>query len=75
MDDIKPLLPQKPVRFLDQPRFRIRSSGLAYTTEKTYIHCVKRFIYFHKKQHTKDLGAAKIEQFFNPFGAITRMFT
>lgn len=44
MDDIRPRIPQRPVRFLDQLRMRVRQSGLACQTEQTYIHCVKQFI-------------------------------
>jgi integron integrase len=40
-----------------------RQQGLAYTTEKTYIHWVKRFIYFHNKQHPKNLTTVDIESF------------
>ncbi|MEH6468920.1 MAG: integron integrase [Porticoccus sp.] len=65
MDDIRHRLPANSPRFLDQLRHHIRSSGLAYRTEQTYIHWVKRFIYFHGKKHPKDLGAAEVEAFLN----------
>ena len=63
MDDIQHKIPNKPVRFLDQIRLHIRKSGLAYRTEQTYIHWIKRYILFHRKQHPKDLGMADIETF------------
>jgi len=56
MDDIRHKLQAKPTRFLDQLRLHIRQQELAYKTEQTYIHWVKRFIYFHNKQHPKNLG-------------------
>jgi hypothetical protein len=56
MDDIRHKPQAKPTRFLDQLRLHIRQQGLAYKTEQTYIHWVKRFIYFHNKQHLKNLG-------------------
>lgn len=65
MDDIKTPIPHQPTRFLDQLRYHIRQSGLAYTTEKTYIHWVKRYIYFHGKKHPKDLSTRHIEAFLN----------
>ena len=65
MDDIRPRIPQKPVRFLDQLRFHVRQSGLAYRTEQTYVHWVKQFIYFHGKRHPKELGPLEIENFLN----------
>lgn len=63
MDDIRHKLPSEPLRFLDQLRQHIRKSGLAYRTEQTYIHWVKRFIYFHDKQHPKNMGMAEVETF------------
>ena len=65
MDDIKHRLPVKPTRFLDLLRQHIRESGLAYRTEQTYIHWVKQFIYFHNKQHPKDMGVPEVEAFLN----------
>jgi integron integrase len=63
MDDIRHKLQAKPTRFLDQLRLHIRQQGLAYKTEKTYIYWVKRFIYFHNKQHPKYLATIDIEAF------------
>ncbi|MEZ5528424.1 MAG: integron integrase [Porticoccaceae bacterium] len=71
MDDIRHPIPPSPTRFLDQLRLHIRSSGLAYRTEQTYIHWVKRFIYFHRKRHPKDMGASEIE-FFLSHLSVTR---
>ena len=65
MDDIRHNIPEKPVRFLDQLRLHMRCAGLSYQTEKTYIHWVRKFIYFHKKQHPKDLGARHVEAYLN----------
>ncbi|TQV72568.1 integron integrase [Exilibacterium tricleocarpae] len=65
MDDIPHKLPDKPVKFLDQLRLSIRQAGLSYRTEQTYIHWIKRFIYFHNKQHPKSLNETSIEQFLN----------
>ena len=63
MDDIRHKLQVKPTRFLDQLRLHIREHGLAYKTEQTYIHWVKRFIYFHNKQHPKNLAMVDVEAF------------
>lgn len=65
MDDIRHRLPPKPARFLDTLRLHIRENGLAYRTEQTYIHWVKRFIYFHNKRHPKDMGVLEMEAFLN----------
>ena len=63
MDDVRQRLPSKPTRFIDQLRLHVRNSGLAYQTEKTYIHWVKRFIYFNNKQHPKNAGMKEVESF------------
>ena len=68
MDDIRHKLPAKPARFIDCLRLHIRESGLAYRTEQTYIHWVKRFIHFHNKRHPKEMGVAEIEAFLSYIG-------
>ena len=58
MDDIR----QKIHSFLNQLRLHIRQHGLAYKTEQTYVHWVKRFIYFHNKQVlTNPLGPTALD--------------
>lgn len=49
MDDIRQRLPSKLTRFIDQLRLHVRNSGLAYQTEKTYIHWIKRSIFIDNK--------------------------
>jgi hypothetical protein len=63
MDDMRHKLKAKPTRFLDQLRLHIRQQGLAYKTEQTYVYWAKRFIYFHNKQHPKNLGSVDVEAF------------
>ena len=65
MDDIRPPLPDKPVRFLDQFRLFIRRDGLSYKTEKTYLYWARFYIHFHNKRHPKEMGAAEVEAFLN----------
>jgi integron integrase len=65
MDDIPVKIAVKPIRFLDQLRLHLRKSGLAYKTEQTYVHWVKRFIIFNQKKHPKDLGMLQVEEFLN----------
>lgn len=57
--DVPPSLPAAPSRFIDRLRAFIRSRNLAYTTEKTYVHWVLRYIRFHGRKHPpprKDIG-------------------
>jgi integrase len=68
MDDIRPAVPQEPVRFMDQLRRRMRDSGYAWKTEKTYIHWIRRFIIFHNKKHPQTLSATHVEQYLSYLG-------
>lgn len=61
--DVPPKLPDNPIRFMDQFRALIRSRNLAYKTEQTYCHWVKRFIRFHNMQHPSTCSAKDVEQF------------
>ncbi|WP_243454036.1 integron integrase [Oceanisphaera pacifica] len=61
--DIPPKLPDKPVRFMDQLRLLIRSRNLAYKTEQTYCHWIKRFIRFNEMRHPATCSTAEVEQF------------
>lgn len=63
MDDIRPLLPTKPTRFMDQLRECMRAKQLAYRTEKTYCGWVVDFIRFHNKQHPSTLNAQHIDEY------------
>lgn len=53
----------QPKRLLDQVRDAIDLKHYARSTEQTYIHWIKRYIFFHNKRHPKDMGAAEVEQF------------
>jgi hypothetical protein len=44
-------------QFIDRLRAFIRSRNLAYTTEKTYVHWVLRYIRFHGRKHPQTLSA------------------
>jgi site-specific recombinase XerD len=49
--------------FLDQVRKVIRISHFSYSTEKSYIDWIYRYILFHDKKHTKEMGAREIGEF------------
>jgi len=65
MDDIPPIIPTKPVRFMDRLRAFIRAQGLAYKTEKTYLFWVLRYVRFHNKRHPEQMGEQEISAFLN----------
>lgn len=53
----------KPKRLYDQVREELRLRHYAYRTEQTYLHWIRRYIYFHNKRHPRDMGAAEIRAF------------
>lgn len=63
-DDMPNHLAQKrKPRLLDQVRHAIRRKHYSYSTEKTYIDWIKRFIFFHDKTHPKEMGDKEISEF------------
>ncbi len=63
MDDIPRPLPEKPIKFMDQFRYFIRSRNLAYRTEKTYCIWVKDYIRYHQMTHPKELTSKAIDEY------------
>ncbi|MCA0895073.1 integron integrase [Microbulbifer agarilyticus] len=63
MDDIRHTIEKSSSRFITSLRRHIREAGLAYRTEQTYVHWIKRFIHFHKLRHPKELGVVEVEEF------------
>lgn len=53
----------RPIKFLDLVRERIRLRHLSYTTEKSYIAWIRRFIIFHGKMHPKEMAEEHIVAF------------
>ena len=43
-------------KLIEQVRDAIRRRHYSYRTEETYVHWIKRFIYFHGKRHPRDLS-------------------
>jgi predicted aldo/keto reductase-like oxidoreductase len=58
------LMMQKPRRkLLDIVRDKIRVKHYSMSTERTYIHWIKHYIFFHNKKHPIEMGKEEIEQF------------
>lgn len=58
--------------FLDQCRVSIRSKNLAYKTEKSYIHWIKRFILHQGKRHPSELAEPEVADFLSWLAATRR---
>lgn len=50
-------------RLLDQVRHAIRLRHYSFSTERIYIHWIKRFILQNNKRHPRDMGATDVEAF------------
>lgn len=57
-------LPLRP-RLVDQVRDVIRRKHYSLRTEQSYIHWIKRFIFFHEKRHPAEMGAPQVTKFLN----------
>ena len=50
-------------RFLDQVRDTLRLHQYSYSTERSYIQWIRRFILFHGKVHPRNLAKLEVESF------------
>ena len=50
-------------KLLDNVRNVLRVRHYSYQTEKTYVHWIRQFIFFHKVTHPAEVGAAEVEAF------------
>lgn len=65
MDDIPVPIPPGSTRFIDEVRADMRARGYAYPTERTYLHWIKRYIFYRDRRHPRDMGKPDIEAFLN----------
>jgi len=65
MDDDPNTQTSKPQRLLDRVREAIRRLHYSRRTEETYIHWIKRFIYFSGRRHPAEMGEAEVTAFLN----------
>ncbi len=54
---------EKKKKLLDIVREKIRLKHYSYSTERTYVHWIKHYIFFHNKTHPIKLEKVHIEQF------------
>jgi site-specific recombinase XerD len=71
MDDVPIAVNSTFTRLLDRLRLFMRARYMAWATEKTYLLWVRRYILFHKKRHSAEMGAAEIEGFLNHLALVS----
>ena len=59
-------------KFLDHVRGVIRRNHFSYSTEKSYISWIYRFIVFHNKRHPEEMGGREVADFLT-YLAVERM--
>jgi integron integrase len=52
-------------------REKMRTRHLAFRTERTYLHWIRRYVEFHGRRHPRDLGPTNVEEFLTDL-AVTR---
>ena len=52
-------------KLLQQVRDAIRRKHFSPRTEESYVHWIKRFVFFHGKRHPVELGEAQVTAFLN----------
>ncbi len=50
-------------KLLDDVRNVMRVRHYSYQTEKTYLHWIRQYIYFHGIKHPAEMSGAEIEAF------------
>ena len=50
-------------KLLDQVREAIRTRHYSPKTEESYVHWIKRFIFFHNRRHPVEMSEKEIAQF------------
>lgn len=50
-------------KLLDIVRDKMRFKHYSYSTERTYIHWIKQYIFFHNKKHPIEMGKKEIEEY------------
>ena len=50
-------------KFLDRVREVIRTNQFSYSTEKTYLGWIYRYIIYNDKRHPKEMGGKEIAAF------------
>lgn len=56
-------IPNPKLKFMEQCRETMRFRRLALRSEQAYLEWIKRFIFFHKKRHPRDMGAVEVRAF------------
>ena len=71
--DVRRLTPAQKPKLLDQVRQAIRMRHYSPKTEDSYVHWIKRFIFFHNKRHPTEMAEPEIACFLSNLAAESRV--
>ena len=60
-------------KLLDIVREKIRVKHYSYSTEKSYVGWIKRYILFHNKKHPIEMGKIEIEEFLTDLAVVKKV--
>ena len=60
-------------KLLDIVRETIRFKHYSLSTERTYIHWIKQYIFFHNKKHPKEMAKEEIEEYLTSLAIKSRV--
>jgi integron integrase len=63
MESADPQVAARPPTLLEKVRERIGYCHHSLSTEKAYVHWVRRYVRFHHKRHPRELGSTEVEAF------------
>jgi site-specific recombinase XerD len=69
---MSPIEPQSR-KLLDQVRDVMHLNQYSYRTEQSYVDWIRRYILFHSKRHSREMGSSEIEAFLTHLAVIERV--
>src|SRR5438132_7311179 len=63
MEDGNTASAPRPQKLLDRVRSDIRLRHYSPRTEEAYVGWIRRFVIFHRKRHSREMGDAQVRQF------------
>lgn len=72
MKDVRNPIDPNSTRFVDRLRICMRNRNLAYSTEKTYVQWILRYIRHNNRRHPVEMGTTEVEQYLQHMATVGR---
>ena len=60
-------------RLLDQVSDRLRAKHYSMRTKDAYLQWIRRFVFFHRKRHPREIGGPQVEAFLSHLATVGRV--